>query len=171
MSQCQVRPLWPPMIAGFVLGLVVLLAFILVGNGPGSSGAFARFAAWLGLEFAPEATVNNGYLSQMTYNHPLAAWVVLAVVGTFIGAILAAVSSGRFKIKLDRGSGRMSVGTRIGLALAGGIIAGFGTRLAAGCTSGIGLSNTAMMGVAGFIFLVVFFAVGVAVSLMMKRMW
>ena len=171
MSQCQVRPLWPPMIAGFVLGLVVLLAFILVGNGPGSSGAFARFAAWLGLEFAPEATVNNSYLAQMTYNHPLAAWVVLAVVGTFIGAILAAVSSGRFKIKLDRGSGRMSVGTRIGLALAGGIIAGFGTRLAAGCTSGIGLSNTAMMGVAGFIFLVVFFAVGVAVSLMMKRMW
>jgi len=171
MSQCHARPLWPPFVAGLVLGLVVLLAFILVGNGVGSSGAFARFAAWLGLEFAPEATVNNGYLSQMTHNNPLAAWVVVAVAGTLIGAILASVSSGRFKVKLDRGSGRMGVGTRIGMALAGGIIAGFGTRLAAGCTSGIGLSNTAMLGVAGFIFLLVFFAVGVAVSLLMKRMW
>ena len=168
---CQVRPLWPPFVAGVVLGLVVLLTFILVGNGMGSSGAFARFATEIGLQVAPEAIRENGYLGGMAQGNPLASWIVLAVVGIFIGAILAAVSSGRFRLKVDRGSGRIGVTPRLLLALGGGLLAGFGSRLAAGCTSGVGLSNTAMLGVAGFVFLVAFFVVGILVSLLMRRVW
>ncbi|HER34675.1 MAG: YeeE/YedE family protein [Halothiobacillaceae bacterium] len=168
---CQVRPLWPPFIAGIVLGLVLLLTFILVGNGMGSSGAFARVATEVGLQVAPEATRENAYLGGMAQGNPLAAWIVLAAVGTFIGAILASISSGRFKVKVDRGSGRIGVGTRLALALGGGLLAGFGSRLAAGCTSGVGLSNTAMLGVAGFVFLIAFFVVGLLVSLFMRRVW
>ncbi len=168
---CQVRPLWPPFVAGIVLGLVVLLTFILVGNGMGSSGAFARFAAEIGLQVAPEATRENAYLGGMAEDNPLASWIVLAVVGIFVGAILASVSSGRFRLKVDRGSGRIGVSSRLLLALGGGLLAGFGSRLAAGCTSGVGLSNTAMLGVAGFVFLAVFFVVGILVSLAMRRVW
>jgi len=163
--------LWPPFIAGIVLGLVLLLTFILVGNGMGSSGAFARVATEVGLQVAPEATRENAYLGGMAQGNPLAAWIVLAAVGTFIGAILASISSGRFKVKVDRGSGRIGVGTRLALALGGGLLAGFGSRLAAGCTSGVGLSNTAMLGVAGFVFLIAFFVVGLLVSLFMRRVW
>lgn len=168
---CQVRPLWPPFVAGIVLGLVLLLTFVLVGNGMGASGAFARVATEVGLQVAPQATSENAYLGGMAQGNPLAAWIVLAVVGTLIGAILASISSGRFRVKVDRGSGRIGVGARLALALAGGLLAGFGSRLAAGCTSGVGLSNTAMLGVAGFVFLIAFFAVGLLVSLFMRRVW
>lgn len=168
---CQVRPLWPPFVAGVVLGLVLLLTFILVGNGMGSSGAFARVATEVGLQVAPEATRANGYLGGMAQGNPLAAWIVLAAVGTLVGAVLASISSGRFRVKVDRGSGRIGVGARLALALGGGLLAGFGSRLAAGCTSGVGLSNTAMLGVAGFVFLIAFFVVGLLVSLFMRRVW
>lgn len=168
---CQIRPLWPPFVAGIVLGLVVLLTFVLVGNGMGSSGAFARVATEIGLQIAPEATRENGYLGSMAQGNPLAAWVVLAAVGILIGGILASISSGRFRVKVDRGSGRIGVGTRLALALAGGVLSGFGSRLAAGCTSGVGLSNTAMLGVAGFVFLIAFFVAGLLISLFMRRVW
>lgn len=168
---CQVRPLWPPFVAGIVLGLVLLLTFVLVGNGMGSSGAFARFATEIGLQVAPQATRENAYLGSMAQGNPLAAWIVVAAVGTLIGAVLASVSSGRFRVKVDRGSGRIGVFPRLMLALGGGILAGFGSRVAAGCTSGVGLSNTAMLGVAGFVFLITFFIVGIAVSMLMRRVW
>jgi uncharacterized membrane protein YedE/YeeE len=49
-------------------------------------------------------------------------------------------------------------------ALAGGVLAGFGARIAAGCTSGVGLSGSAVLGVAGFVFLGAFFVAGLVVS-------
>ena len=173
-SSCAaVRPLWPPMVAGIVLGLVLILTFVLVGNGVGASGTFASIAAWFGFQVAPAATQANGYLGHMVANgaNPFASWIVVEVVGVSIGALLAAVSAGRFKIKVDVGTGKIGVMPRLLLALFGGLLAGFGSRFAAGCTSGVGLSGTAMLGMAGFIFLVVFFVVGLAVSVLMRRVW
>lgn len=168
-----VRPLWPPLVAGLVLGLVLILTFVLVGNGVGASGTFASIAAWLGFQVAPAATQSNGYLGPMVANgaNPFASWIVVEVIGVAIGALLAAVSAGRFKIKVDVGAGKIGVMPRLLLALIGGVLAGLGSRFAAGCTSGVGLSGTAMLGMAGFIFLIVFFVVGLGVSALMRRVW
>lgn len=167
-----IRPLWPPYIAGVVLGLVLILTFILVGNGVGASGLFARIAAAVGMDFAPQATAANHYLGPMVANgaNPFASWIVVEVVGVAIGALLAAIGAGRFRIRLD-GARKIGTRPRILLALAGGIFAGFGSRVAAGCTSGIGLSGTAMLGVGGFVFLISFFLVGLGVSRLMQRSW
>ena len=54
-------------------------------------------------------------------------------------------------------------------ALLGGILAGFGARIAAGCTSGLGLSGASVLSLAGFTFLGTFFAVGLLVSRFMKE--
>ncbi|OZB35335.1 MAG: transporter [Halothiobacillus sp. 15-55-196] len=163
----SVRPLWPPLVSGLVLGLVLILTFVLVGNGVGASGTFASIAAWLG----PAATESNGYLGGMVANgaNPFASWIVVEVVGVAIGALLAAVSAGRFKLKVDTGAGKIGVWPRLALALIGGALAGFGSRLAAGCTSGVGLSGTTMLGIGGFIFLVVFFFVGLGLSALLRR--
>jgi len=167
-----VRPLWPPFVAGIVLGLVLILTFILVGNGVGASGTFARIAAAIGMQVAPAATEANGYLGRMVANNanPLAAWIVLEVVGVAIGAVLAAVSAGRFRLQMD-GARKIGFWPRVSLALLGGILSGFGSRMAAGCTSGVGLSGTAMLGIGGFIFLVAFFLVGLGISAFMRRAW
>lgn len=54
-------------------------------------------------------------------------------------------------------------------ALFGGLLAGFGARIAAGCTSGLGLSGAAVLSLAGFTFLGAFFAVGLLASRFMKE--
>ena len=164
--------MWSPYLAGVVLGLVLILTFILVGNGVGASGTFARIAASVGMQIAPETTQTNRYLGPLVANgaNPFASWIVFEVVGIAIGALLAAASAGRFRIQLD-GSHKVGRNRRILLALSGGILAGFGSRVAAGCTSGIGLSGTAMLGISGFLFLLAFFLTGLGVSFVMRRAW
>jgi len=71
---------------------------------------------------------------------------------------------------VERGRGA-GVGGRLVYAFAGGALAGFGARLARGCTSGLGLSGGATLAVAGFVFLLTFFAAGFVVSLAMRREW
>jgi len=165
-----VRPLWQPYAAGVVLGLVLILTYILVGNGVGASGLFARIAASIGLDVAPQTTAANAYLGPMVAKgaNPLASWIVLEVAGIAIGALLAAIGAGRFRVQLD-GAKKIGSRPRIAFALIGGILAGFGSRVAAGCTSGIGLSGTAMLSIGGFVFLVSFFLVGLGVSALMRR--
>jgi len=61
--------------------------------------------------------------------------------------------------------------SRMALAIGGGILTGFGARLARGCTSGIGLSGGAPLAVAGFLFLIGFFVAGIAVSFLIRKAW
>jgi hypothetical protein len=159
-----VKPFWPPLAAGIALGLVLLLTFVLTGHGLGATGASTRVAAWMGLVVAPAATQANGYLGPMVEGgNPVASWITWQVIGVALGALVAAFLGGRFRVQLD---GARSVGTlrRVATALAGGLLAGFGARVAAGCTSGLGLSGAATLGIAAFVFLGLFFAVGLVVS-------
>ena len=167
-----IRPLWPPYVAGVVLGLVLILTFILVGNGVGASGLFARLAAAIGEGVAPATTEANAYLGPMVAHgaNPFSSWIVIEVIGVAIGALLAAASAGRFRFHLD-GARKIGTRPRIVMALLGGVLAGFGSRVAAGCTSGVGLSGTAMLSIGGFVFLIAFFLVGLGASALMRRAW
>jgi uncharacterized protein len=167
-----IRPLWQPYVAGVVLGLVLILTFVLVGNGVGASGLFARLAAAIGMGVAPETTMSNAYLGPMVSKgaNPFAAWIVVEVAGIAIGALLAAVGAGRFRIQFD-GVCRVGLSNRFAGALLGGALAGFGSRIAAGCTSGIGLSGMAMLSIGGLVFLFAFFLAGLGVSALMRRVW
>lgn len=158
-----VRPFWPPFAAGVALGLVLLLTFVLTGHGLGATGATTRLTAWLGLEVAPAATQANGYLGPMVQDgHPLASWISWQVVGVAIGALASAYWAGRFRVQLD-GARSVGAGKRVLTALAGGTLAGFGARVSAGCTSGLGLSGAAVLSISAFVFLVLFFATGLLV--------
>lgn len=164
----KVKPFWPPLFAGVALGLVLLLTFMLTGHGLGATGATTRMTAWLGLALAPSATQANSYLGPMVGSgNPLASWISWQVIGVAIGALVAAFLGGRFRVQFD---GARSVGTphRLVAALGGGLLAGFGARVAAGCTSGLGLSGAATLGVAAFVFLGLFFATGLIVSRLVK---
>ncbi|MDO8717497.1 MAG: YeeE/YedE thiosulfate transporter family protein [Polaromonas sp.] len=164
----NVRPFWPPLMAGVALGLVLLLTFVLTGHGLGATGASTRMTAWLGLAVAPAVTQANSYLGPMVAGgNPLASWISWQVIGVAIGALAAAFLGGRFRVQLD---GARSVGAprRLAAALGGGLLAGFGARVAAGCTSGLGLSGAATLAIAAFVFLGLFFATGLIVSRLVK---
>lgn len=167
-SDRPVKPFWNPVIAGVALGLVLLLTFLWTGHGLGATGFTTRLAAWLGMEVAGEAVQANAYLGPMVENgNPLPSWITWQVVGVAIGALVAAFMAGRFRVQLD---GARSVGApkRILTALVGGMLAGFGARVAAGCTSGLGLSGAATLAIAAFVFLGTFFVAGLVVSRLVR---
>jgi uncharacterized membrane protein YedE/YeeE len=163
-----VKPFWHPAFAGIALGLVLLLTFALTGHGVGATGASTRLSAWLGNVVAPATLGANEYLGPMVQaGNPLNSWISWQVIGVAAGALAAAFMGGRLRVQLD---GARSVGSarRISAALVGGLLSGFGARVAAGCTSGLGLSGAATMGIAAFVFLATFFASGLVMNRLVK---
>ena len=163
-----IKPFWSPVWAGVALGFVLLLTFMLTGHGVGATGATTRLTAWLGLQLAPAATASNSYLAPLVQGgHPLSSWITWQVIGVALGALASAFWAGRLRVQWD---GEHSIGRarRILTALVGGLLAGFGARVAAGCTSGLGLSGAATLSIAAFVFLGVFFIVGLLVSRWIK---
>lgn len=163
-----VKPFWSPLTAGVVIGLVLLLSFLLSGHGLGASGAVTHVVAGAGLVLAPEATQSNSYLRPMVSDgNPIGSWITWEVLGMIIGGGFAAFMAGRFRVQLD-GQRSLGSGRRVTQALLGGILAGFGARVAGGCTSGLGLSGAAVLGISAFVFLGVFFAVGLLAGRFVK---
>lgn len=159
---------WSPLWAGVALGLVLLATFLWTGHGLGATGATTRLTAWLGLQAAPAATAANGYLGPMVQSgNPLPAWISWQVIGVALGALASALMARRFRLQLD-GLRSLGAGRRILTAVLGGALAGFGARVAAGCTSGLGLSGAATLAIAAFVFLGAFFAVGLIVSRLVR---
>lgn len=163
-----VRPFWSPLLAGVALGAVLLLTFVLTGHGLGATGFTTRLTAWLGEWMAPAALQANGYLGPMVEDgKPLSAWITWQVLGLAAGALLAAWRGGRLRLQLD-GARALGAPRRLLAALAGGAAAGFGARVSAGCTSGLGLSGAAVLSLSAFVFLAAFFAVGLVVSRLLR---
>lgn len=165
------RPFCSPLSAGVALGLALLLTFVITGNGLGASGFITRLAAQVSAWIAPAATAENPYFGPFIQaGAPLASWITWEVIGVLLGAYLGARNAGRISVKAERGPNvtRMQ---RFAFAFGGGLLVGFGSRLARGCTSGLGLSGGATLAVAGFVFLIGFFAAGFLVSMTFRRIW
>lgn len=168
-AQLQPAPYWNPLLAGILLGIVLLSTFVYTGHGLGATGFTTRLTAWFGMYLLPAATNANDYLGGMVEEgRPLDAWISWQVVGVALGALLSSFFAGRIAVKLD-GKRFLGGSKRPLTALFGGLLAGFGARIAAGCTSGLGLSGAAVLSLAGFTFLGVFFAVGLLASRLMKE--
>ena len=163
------EPYMNPLLGGILLGTVLLATFVVTGHGLGATGFTTRLTAWIGMHVAPVATSANDYLGGMVEEgKPLEAWITWQVIGVAIGALLSAFLAKRIQFRLD--GGKFLGGSKRPItALVGGVLAGFGARVAAGCTSGMGLSGAAVLSLAGFTFLGVFFVVGLLVSRLMKE--
>ena len=158
------KPYWPAWVAGLALGVVLLLTFVLTGHGLGATGFTTRLSAWLGDEVVPKWTLDNDYLGPLVENGSvLSSWITWQVLGVFIGAFVSALLARRVALRIEGAASAGTVG-RLLKALAGGILAGFGARIAAGCTSGVGLSGAAVLSVAGFVFLGAFFVAGLVAA-------
>jgi uncharacterized membrane protein YedE/YeeE len=160
-----------PYLAGFCLGLVLLAAFVVTGQGLGASGAFANVATGLVETFAPHQVSNNDYFAGYARaGAPWTAWMVVEVLGIVIGAALSAAIFGRWRVAMNGGAhvGRMS---RLTTAIAGGVLMGVGAVLARGCTSGQALSGGALLSVGSWTFMLTAFAGGFAFAPITRKLW
>lgn len=96
------------------------------------------------------------------------------LLSIFVGGLIAAVGSGRFEPRLDMGDAFRDVvtGDPIGMIAAlfgGGLLVGFGTRLAGGCSSGHGLNGCGRLYPVSILATAVFFGTAAAVSFLLWK--
>ena len=163
------EPYANPYLVGVALGLVLLASFTILGAGLSASGGIARISAALSVSVAPTHTLSSEYFGKWGENS-LHYYVVFMFVGTFVGGLFSALLARRARIQVERGAAS-SVGRRLGYALAGGIIVGFASRLAQGCTSGQGLTGGALLLSGSLVFLVCLFASGYATAWFVRKQW
>lgn len=167
------RPFGNPYVAGLMLGATLLASFLVLGAGLGASSTPIRCGALI--ENAVAATharqsefFGGKYLSGGT--NPLRYYLSYMFVGIFLGGLLSGVIGRRFKITVERGAA-FSSGKRLALALAGGILIGYASSLAAGCTSGQALTGGALLANGSIVFLLSVFAAGYATAYFVRRQW
>jgi len=162
---------WNPYIGGAALGLVLLASFVVMGKGLGASGASFRLGVAAVEAIAPAHVAAAPGLRGVTeHGSPLDDWLVFEVMGVVLGGVLGAYTAGRLSPEVLRGP-RISVGSRLGLALLGGGMMGFAAKLARGCTSGQALSGGAMLSAGSWAFMMSVFAGGYAMAWFVRREW
>jgi len=168
----NLRYRYPPVLAGIVIGISMLLAFVVAGRGIGASGALTRLVASVQHKLLPQLTEKSAYLGHYFAHgaNPLNNWLIYLMVGLLAGAFVGAWSCRDFHFDVQRGP-HISAAGRLVYALIGGAITGFAARLARGCTSGQGLVGAAELSVGSWTFLLCIFIGGFATAWFVRKQW
>ncbi len=158
-----------PYLAGVLLGLTLLASFLLLGAGLGASAGIARAGAYVEGCFLSAHTLASEYFGAWGAN-PLRYYLVFMLGGTFLGGLFSALLGNRIRLGLERGRSAPSR-LRAVFALVGGVVVGFASRLAQGCTSGQALSGGAMLLTGSLIFMICVFGGGYAAAYFFRRQW
>ena len=163
-----------PYLTGAGIGLVLVAAYVLVGQGLGASGAFASVAAALtagvvGTARASASPAVAPYLPNGVAS-PLTDWLVWELAGVAFGGFLSAWRAGRLVRTVERGPG-IAAPARVTTAMLGGALMGVGAKFARGCTSGQALSGGALLSAGSWIFIVTAFAAAYAAAPAARRLW
>jgi uncharacterized membrane protein YedE/YeeE len=158
-----------PYLAGVFLGLVLLASFLVLGAGLGASGGVSRLAASLEASVASQHTLKSAYFGKWGPDF-LSYYLVYMLVGILLGGLLSAGAAGRIRLKVERGQA-FPAKLRLLLALGGGLLVGFASRLAQGCTSGQALTGGALLLNGSLVFMVSLFASGYAAAWLFRRQW
>lgn len=161
-----------PYLGGTVLGIVLFLAFLLTGNGLGSSGATSRLDAALVDAVAPSHVDNTPYLLKMAGGdkNPLDDWIIPVFFGALLGGFTSGAFNGRLKIMTTKGP-NISNRTRWLMAFLGGVIFLYGARMARGCTSGQALSGGATLAAGSWVIMFAIFGGAYAVAYFVRKLW
>jgi uncharacterized membrane protein YedE/YeeE len=161
-----------PYAAGVLLGVVLFLSFVLFGHGLGASGGIAQIVGVFSDGLAPGHTDGNAYLINLARSsaHPLDTWLVYEILGVMIGGFVSGLFAGRVRVETLKGP-RIGVRTRWVAALIGGTIAGYGVRLARGCTSSQALSGGAALSAGSWAFMFSVFGGAYLVAYFVRRLW
>ncbi len=162
-----------PYLAGFFLGLLLLLTIYITGRGLGASGAFKSMVVYAVNTLSPEHTAAKPYYIEYLSEHegnPLKNWLIFELIGVVIGAFISGLISNRLEFKLEFPE-KITKRVRIISALIGGALFGFGAQLGRGCTSGAALSGMAVMSAGGIITMLAIFGGAYMFAYFFRKLW
>lgn len=141
----------PWFIGGPLIGLLVVALYAIANQQLGVSGSYIQVVTFL----------RDRSQAEM--------WRVWFFVGLLLGAILAAVLRGGFRLSLEYGVLGLAVPlvVLIPVLFLAGVLMGYGARWGGGCTSGHGISGTSSLSPASIAAAVTFFATAVAVTMLL----
>lgn len=169
----QGKPYMNPYLAGFILGMVLLVTIVLAGRGLGASGAYKDMIVATVKSSAPTHYENTQYFQEYQAKKPespLKSWLVFEVIGVVIGAFISGVLSDRVSLRLEKGP-KVKNYTRVIAAIIGGVLFGFGSQLGRGCTSGSALSGMAVMSFGGIITMLAIFGGAYMLAYFFRKLW
>jgi uncharacterized membrane protein YedE/YeeE len=163
---------WSPYVAGIVIGLLQIPAFLIIETALGASSSYVTvgglIASWL-----DPAALKIGYVARHVAINGKNWWQVALVGGVALGAFLSMKMSGARRHAISpiwqRALGSASPAKRYAVAFVGGFIMLFGARIADGCTSGHGLSGMAQLAVGSTVAVAAMFVGGIATATLVLR--
>lgn len=162
---------WSPYVAGVIVGLLQIPAFLLADTALGASSSFVTAAAYVASIFDAGASQIDYFARHMTDAKYF--WQSALVIGIALGAYVSARASGTlrpsFSAAWTRLVGIRSFWGRSLMAFVGGFVMLFGARIANGCTSGHGISGMAQLAVGSTIAVAAMFAGGILVASLFRR--
>lgn len=162
-----------PYLAGFFLGLLLLVTIFITGRGLGASGATKSGVVATVASVAPAHAADSKFYSEYLTEHensPLKNWLVFEVFGVILGAFISGLVSNRLSLTLEK-IPTVSSKTRIITALIGGALFGLGSQLGRGCTSGSALSGMAVLSTGGIITMMAIFGGAYAFAWFFRKLW
>jgi uncharacterized membrane protein YedE/YeeE len=161
---------WSPYVAGTLIGLLQIPAFLFLGTALGASSSFVTIGASVA-EFVDPGIRAIRYAA----GHLDGAknwWQVALVVGIALGAFASSRLSGAVRRGVApvwrRATGLSGPG-RFAMAFAAGFLMLMGARIADGCTSGHGLSGMAQLSLGSFAAVTAMFAGGILTATLLFR--
>ena len=166
MNQLIFAGSWSPYLIGTLIGILSWVSFIVSKKPLGTSTSYARASARLGSICCGDTVFDWKYYQKYK---PELEWQSMLVIGIVIGSFISAIISGEFNLTFIPATEfesilNQNVLGRIFSAFTGGILLGFGARLAGGCTSGHGISGAFQLSIASWISLISFFVGGAAAA-------
>ena len=163
---------WSPYLAGVVIGLLQIPAFLLIETALGASSSYVTVGGMIASWIDP-SVLKIDYVARHVATTGKNWWQVALVVGVAIGAFLSMKLSGARRAPISpiwtRALGSSSSLKRYAVAFIGGFVMLLGARIADGCTSGHGLSGMAQLAVGSTVAVAAMFAGGIATAMLLLR--
>lgn len=156
-----------PYLVGAGIGVLCWLIALLLDEPLGCSAAFARSSGMIRRLVRGKRAAEGPNREDVK---PTIDWQCTLVVGIFIGALLASVTSGEFElswvpVRWARQFGHNAAGRWLA-ALVGGVFVGFGARWVARATGGHGVSSGLQLAVSGWVSAACFSIAAVATAML-----
>jgi len=163
---------WNPYFGGFMLGLLLIATFYITGRGIGATGGTKSAVITTVETIAPAYAEDSEFYSKYydEDKNPMNNWLVFETIGILAGAFLSGALSGRVKFRVQHPP-HITANKRLVYASIGGLLFGFGSQFARGCTSGAALSGSAVLSLGGFITMAGIFGTAYLAAYFFRKLW